>query len=307
MYHYSPPTHAQRPKFRRWLLIVTLACLSGCSLKLTYPYMDWWLSWTIRDYVTLNRPQRQHLETRLDNFHRWHQQTQLKHYLVFVEQLATQVEQPMSHRQLADISLELQQHWLTSLDYLLIDIDQLFISLSDQQWQLFLENLDQKQKEYSEPFLSVDKQDRLKLRQKRFTKGTKRWIGKLTKSQKEMVEHWSKDLHPITQLNAERQSLWNQEATQLFSQRHQLEAHVRQKKLRALVVNDIHKWPEAAQESILYNQKITYQLLLNIHQSLTEKQLKTLKGQLRSYRSDFRFLVSQSDKFALSPLEQPGL
>jgi len=300
MCHNSTPTHANGAKFRLWVIIIALVIVTGCSLKLTYPYMDWWLSWTVRDYVSLNRPQRQHLEVQLDRFHRWHQQTQLEQYLTFVDQLAEQIEQPMSEQQLVDIGLDVQQLWLTSLDNLLPSIDQLFISLSDKQWQSFLTNLDQKQEEYAEPFLSIDQQERFALRQKKFTKSSKRWVGKLTKPQKRMVKDWSEDLHPIAELNLERQTMWNQEATLLFNQRHQLDSLVRQKKLRALIVNGLDRWPEAAQQKIVQNQRKTYQLLLNIHQSLTPKQLKMLKSQLRNYRSDFHFLVQKNATLAVA-------
>ncbi len=280
---------------RLWALLILCTCLAGCSLKVTYPFMDWWLSWTVRDYISLDRDQRKQLESQLDQFHQWHQQTQLPHYSSFVETLTQTIEQPLNPQKLVDISDEVQKHWLNSIDYLLPDIDQLFMSLSDEQWTDFVENLDETQAQYAAPFLTDDKQALYKLRQKRFTKSSKRWIGKLTEDQRALVNDWSEDLHPLANLNLERQKIWNNAANELFERRHQIEAPRRQQELRQLIVNESNNWPKEIQDKVAHNQQRTYQLLLALHQSLTPKQLKKAQKKLLSYHADFQYLASQND------------
>ncbi|MGH1370552.1 MAG: DUF6279 family lipoprotein [Cellvibrionaceae bacterium] len=295
----SPLSNHRFTSSRLWLLALLCLSLGGCSLKVTYPFMDWWLSWTVRDYVSLDRTQRQQLESRLDQFHHWHQQTQLPQYARFVEQLSEDIEQPVSTDQLHQITSELQQHWLNSLDYLIDDIDQLFVSLDQHQWQNFLGKLEETQSEYSQPFLSKNIAERQKLRQKRFIKGAKRWIGKLTPSQKELVIQWSHELKPMAELSMQRQADWSVSATELFQQRHKMKTPERQRRLRKLIINDSESWPLEAQQSLAHNQQVSYQLLIDLHQMLNMKQQKRIQDKLKNYHADFHYLASKVPSLAL--------
>ncbi len=278
--------------------IVLICCLGGCSLKVTYPFMDWWLSWTIRDYVSLDRTQRQRLETQLGHFHLWHQQTQLPQYAEFVEQLSSEIQRPISTEQLREIASGLRRHWLQSLDYLIDDMDDLFVSLTQEQWQELLDNLAKTQAQYSQPFLSKDMQARQKLRQQRFIKGAKRWIGQLTPAQKMQVTEWSHKLKPMAELNNKRQSDWSLEATRLFVSRHSLSPEERQARLRRLIINEPNDGAEDTQQSIAHNRQLNYQLLVDLHRSLTPKQQQKLKHKLKNYLADFHYLANKAEPLA---------
>lgn len=287
--------------YRLWALLLLCLTLGGCSLKMTYPFMDWWLSWTIRDYVSLDKTQRQQLETQLDEFHHWHQQTQLPQYADFVSQLSLDVQKPITAQQLAATTSEIHQHWLNSLDYLIVDIDRLFISLSDDQWQEFLASLADTQAQYTDPFLSKEPQAREKLRQKRFTKGAKRWVGSLTETQKELIKEWSLKLESIAELSLQRQTDWSKDATQLFLQRHELESDERRTALRQLIINDSRDWSTDAQQKITHNQELSYQLLIDLHKTLTPKQHKKIQHKLKNYHADFYYLANQVEQLVLHP------
>ncbi len=285
-------------QLRRLVLLCLLLSLGGCSLKVSYPFMDWWLSWTIRDYVDLNKPQRQLLETQLDEFHRWHQQTQLKQYASFVEQLSTEFDQPLTEDRLHSLNQDIQQHWLESLDYLMPGIDELFVSLDSAQWQQLLGNITESQEEYARPFLKNEKQ-RIKQREKRFTKGTKRWIGKPNSQQQQMIHQWAQQLHPTAQLSLARQAQWNLDATELFDQRHDLDSDTRRRHLRQLLIGNNDNLTTEDQQALSDNRQQTYQLLMDLQRSLTEKQQQRMRQQLIDYHADFRFLSSKFDDIAL--------
>lgn len=280
----------------RWktlCLMLLILVIAGCSLRISYPFMDWWLSWAVRDYVDLDRDQRRHMEAQLDEFHLWHQREQLPLYSAFLEQLSVQVQTPIDTQLLTNTSRQIQTHWLTSLDQLLPDIDQLFVSLSDQQWQQFLQKLQDKQQEYADPFINSSDEKRLKLRQQRFAKGAKRWVGNLSAEQKVRVEQWSQALIPMAEMNLQHQQLWSQRATSVFQQRHQMDAKSRQQALRKLIANHLDDWAPQAQKNIRHNRQLTYQLLIDLHQSLTPKQQRRLQQQLLNYRQDFDHLEAQ--------------
>lgn len=286
-------SHTISARLKKLSLILLVLVMAGCSLRMTYPFMDWWLSWAVRDYVNLNRDQRREMEAQLDQFHQWHQREQLPLYSAFVDQLATQVQSPIDKQLLEDTTHQIQNHWLASLDQLLPHIDQLFVSLSDQQWQEFLQSLEKKQQEYADPFINSSEAERLKLRQKRFTKGAKRWIGNLSEEQKVQVEAWSHALIPMAEANIEHQKMWSKRASEVFQQRHDMDEDSRRQSLRKLIVNNLDDWAPEAQKNILHNRQLTYQLMIDLHQSLTPKQQTRLQKQLLGYQQDFEYLVAQ--------------
>lgn len=286
-------SHTISARLKKLSLILLVLVMAGCSLRMTYPFMDWWLSWAVRDYVNLNRDQRREMEAQLDQFHQWHQREQLPLYSAFVDQLATQVQSPIDKQLLEDTTHQIQNHWLASLDQLLPHIDQLFVSLTDQQWQEFLQSLEKKQQEYADPFINSSEAERLKLRQKRFTKGAKRWIGNLSEEQKLQVEAWSHALIPMAEANIEHQKMWSKRASEVFQQRHDMDEGSRRQSLRKLIVNNLDDWAPEAQKNILHNRQLTYQLMIDLHQSLTPKQQTRLQKQLLGYQQDFEYLVAQ--------------
>ena len=294
------PLHNISARFKKLSLILVMLVMAGCSLRMTYPFMDWWLSWAVRDYVNLNRDQRQQMEAHLDHFHQWHQREQLPLYSAFVSELATDVQSSIDKQLLEDTTQQIQKHWLASLDQLLPHIDQLFVSLSDEQWQEFLQNLEKKQREYADPFINSSDEKRLKLRQKRFTKGAKRWIGNLSQEQKLQVEAWSHALIPMAEANIEHQQVWSKRASEVFQQRHDMEEGLRRQSLRKLIVNNLEDWTPEAQKNILHNRQLTYQLLIDLHQSLTPKQQRRLQKQLLGYQQDFEYLVAQVQPLIVS-------
>lgn len=299
MDNIKPQRQPPFPPLRYLTLLCLLLSLGGCSLKMSYPFMDWWLSWTVRDYIDLNKPQRQLLEAQLDNFHRWHQQTQLKQYAKFVEQLSTQLDQPLTEDKLQTLNQDIQQHWLESLDYLIPSIDQMFVSLNSKQWQKLLSNITASQESYSRPFLKSNKQ-RIKQREKRFISGAKRWVGKLNTQQQHMIHQWAQQLHPTAQLSLTRQAQWNDDASKLFNQRHELDSGSRQQRIRRLLTGDLDNLSTESQQVLSDNRQQTYQLLINLQRSLTEKQRRKLWQRLTNYHADFHFLSSKFDAIALA-------
>ncbi len=286
-------------QLRRLALLCLLLSLGGCSLKVSYPFMDWWLSWTVRDYVDLNKSQRQNLEAQLDDFHRWHQQTQLSEYANFIEQLSAELDQPLTEDRLQSLNQKIQQHWLESLDYLMPGIDELFVSLDVEQWQQLVDKVTESQEDYARPFMKNEKQ-RIEQREKRFIKGSKRWIGKPNSEQRNMIHQWALQLHPTAPLSLSRQAQWNLDATELFNQRHELDRDTRQHRLRQLLIGGDDKLTPQDRQALNDNRQQTYQLLMDLQHSLTEKQQRRLRQQLTNYHADFRSLSSKFDDIALA-------
>lgn len=80
---------------RRILLPLVAVCLlaGACSsVRLGYGAMPLWLGWQIDRHLGLDAGQRELVSARLEALHRWHRQTQLPGYTVFLEAVQSRLD-----------------------------------------------------------------------------------------------------------------------------------------------------------------------------------------------------------------------
>lgn len=269
--------------------------LLSCSLRVTYPFMDWWLGWKVDDFVTLDKQQDKQLNNTLEQFHLWHQHTQLPLYASELQTFKSQLEQPdITTEQLRAFGEEAHAHWLASLDYALPEIQSLFMTLSDSQWQEFTQAMTEHTEEETEPYIERSPEERIELRQERLKDAMDDWIGRQTDTQKELVDAWSRDLNYLSEISRKEQQRWINAANQLFQQRQSLSEQDVKTQLRQLIAEETSLWKPENQQLLEENRQRSLQLFADLHASLTEKQKRRLFKRLTNIEEDLDYLYQKT-------------
>jgi uncharacterized membrane protein len=169
------------------LVMLTAFLLSACSFGFIYNNLDWWSNWYLDDYVKLNQEQQQIFDTAFDELHSWHRQTQLREYYLQLIVLKKQVNDGISKNALNAHLVRVKNHWIVVREKAKPQLISLTHTLSKSQRQQVIDEIDSINKERIEDRDELSKaqwyQAECKERQQQFRK----WVGKLTKTQKAEV------------------------------------------------------------------------------------------------------------------------
>lgn len=277
------------------LVLCLTTVLHGCSLRVSYPYMDWWLSWKVRDYISLSHDQQQHLQLTLDQFQRWHQHTQLPAYARELAVLQKRLQQPgLTPAQLQNYREESEKHWLASLDYVLPDVAAMFMTVNDDQWQQFTRAVIAKTAEDTQPYLDITAPERIERRQRQLEKGAKSWLGRLSPAQRQLIHQWSADMHDLADIRRLEQQRWVEQADQLYGERQQVTTAELQTRLRRLMAEESSFWLPEHRRLLEDNRRRTLQLLSELHASLSDKQSQRLQQRLSDLQQDLLYLYRKT-------------
>lgn len=283
------------------LALIILLC-AGCSTRFAYNYLDWWLDWTIEDYVSLNKAQKATTDAAIDRLHRWHRREQLPLYADYLNNLSqTFASDQLSEEQLNQLLDEGFNLWTTLLNALLDDSATLLQSLSDQQVEELFGNIEKYQeKEFAKKYADADaetlKQRSLQNRHKFYNA----WLGSITEEQQAIIAHWHEQAQPFGPTALQQRRHWRGEFAALLAQR---QAQNFAPQLAELFHYPPERWVESYRQQVKHNQHINQQLILALHPTLSEKQKRHCQKRLQGYIKDFQILARQGQEKAESGKE----
>ena len=267
------------------LLLALLVLISGCSLRVTYSFLDWWLLWQVEDYVTLDSGQQQQLETALQQFHQWHRQHELPRYAALTEQTAQILAAPrISAAQLQQIEDQAAVLWQASVDSLLPAGGRVLASLSDEQVSELAESLTLARSEFAEEYVTPPAAERLQSRLARVVETLESLVGDLNDQQQQQVSEAVRRLKESASLALTHRQQEHARFLELLAARQQpgftaaLSAFVRDYELRR---------PEPLQQVYDHNSIIVQQLVVELHASLIPAQRHHLDRYLREHQEIF--------------------
>ena len=274
------------------LIILLAACLalSSCSTKLTYNFLDWWMSWSLRSYVTLDQQQRHVLTQQLEAFHHWHRQQELPRYRDLLIEIQQRLHQgPITEAELQAYTNRGIERWEYSLTQLIAPGASLLATLSDKQVEELSRNMTRRLEAFREDQVDISAEKLRSKRIKRMRKLAVSWVGKLDKQQRALIDTWAEQLTPDRRLNLEERLRWQQAFETLLQQRQQPELATGTEQL---FLNAQQDWPTEYRDSVIHNQRQTHSLLVQLHTSLSEQQHRMLNRTLQGYIDDFGTLAS---------------
>ena len=169
------------------LVILSSFFLSACSFSFIYNNLDWWSNWYLDDYVSLNQEQQLNFDDSFNELHTWHRRTQLREYYLQLTQLKEQVNTGITDEQVNAQLLSIKNHLIVVRDKAKPELISLTHSLSESQRQQVIDEIANVNKERIEDFEELTNEEWLKDTCKERQQQFKKWIGKLTKTQKTQV------------------------------------------------------------------------------------------------------------------------
>lgn len=255
--------------YKRFFGILLCLLVTSCTSKIALRFLDWQIVWWVEEYVSLDTSQKQEFDLRLQNQLLWHKQTQLPVYSQFLRQIKADLDHPLSEQQMADSFASARAIWAETLKHVSADIVFMLSRLNDDQIRDIVSHLYETIENDKEDYLENDPEERMAARIKRTKKSVRRFIGRLTKNQVELIEQWGRGVQDSQLAWIDSRKRWTDSLHEVLKSRK--EPGFRDK-VTPLLVNSEHLWDDADRARVQQSYKKSSALTIAVSNSLTEKQ-----------------------------------
>ena len=269
------------------VLIISVS-VSGCTVKLTYNFLDWVLYWELKDYVKFTRDQRLLVKDEISQLIDWHRSEELPQYADQLEKLSKELKSGITVEQLEESYNNLRDSWQRIVIKTLPAAVDIISNLNDEQVNDFFEMLIEKEGDDAKKIEKGTNARTLKKREAYVSKKIVDVIGKLNEDQKSLIAQWALSMKPTKELSLAQAIQWRTRMQPVLAERHnkqQLENN-----LMVLFANPDQLRSASYRRVIEKNKRLIMQLLFDLNQTLTNQQRSKLVKKLKSYINDFRDL-----------------
>jgi hypothetical protein len=269
------------------VLIISVS-VSGCTVKLTYNFLDWVLYWELKDYVKFTRDQRLLVKDEISQLIDWHRSDELPQYADQLEKLSKQLKSGITVEQLEESYNYLRGSWQRIVIKTLPAAVDIISNLNDQQVNDFLEMLIEKEGDDAKKIEKGTHVRTVKKREAYVSKKIVEVIGPLNEVQKALIAQWAQHMKPTKEFSLAQAIQWRTKMQTVLAERH--DEQQLQKNLMVLFANPDQLRSASYRRLIDKNKHLVMQLLLDLNQTLTHQQRIKLVKKLNGYVEDFRDL-----------------
>lgn len=267
----------------RWLMILVCFLFAGCGTKFAYNNISWFAVSYIEDFVSLSNSQESELEARLDSLQAWHKETQLPLYISQLEALQSITRPDMNSAFIVDQSEQIKNHIRAIVNKFAPDVYALSMQLSAKQDSEFLKNFREKQQDYYEERLSLNDEDSRERYRKRIEERLERWLGSVSKDQKQIIYTWSLEWVNTNDNWRQYQNNTYQDLTTLMEKKSDL--HIAQPIIMNLLLNNEAYYPDELESKLNKNMQTSAKFLVDIAAISSDKQWSYFMNELESLKS----------------------
>ena len=267
----------------RWLLLLVCFLFVGCGTKFAYNNISWFVVSYIEDFVSLSNSQESELEARLDSLQAWHKQTQLPLYIEQLQVLQNINRSELSPAFVVEQSEQIKNHIRSIVNKFSPDIYALSMQLSPKQDREFLTNFRKKQQEFYEERLSLNDDDSKERYCDRIEERLERWLGSISKEQKQIIVTWSQEWINTNDSWREYQNNTYQDLTLLMEEKSDL--HISQPIIMKLLLNNESYYPDGLESQLNKNMQTSAKFLVDIAAVSSDKQWSYFINELESLES----------------------
>ncbi|WP_434567507.1 DUF6279 family lipoprotein [Vibrio chagasii] len=267
----------------RWLLLLVCFLFVGCGTKFAYNNISWFAVSYIEDFVSLSNSQESELEARLDSLQAWHKETQLPLYIEQLQVLQNINRSELSPAFIVEQSEQIKNHIRSIVNKFSPDIYALSMQLSPKQDREFLTNFRKKQQEFYEERLSLNDDDSRERYRDRIEERLERWLGSVSKEQKQIIVTWSQDWINTNDSWREYQNNTYQDLTLLMEKKSDL--HIAQPIIMKLLLNNESYYPDGLESQLNKNMQTSAKFLVDIAAVSSDKQWSYFMNELESLES----------------------
>jgi FtsZ-interacting cell division protein YlmF len=174
----------------RWLALLTLLLITGCSTRFIYNQLDTLIVWKVGDYVSLRKDQKADLKEQLSDRLDYVRLNELPQLADILEETSLQVETGDVTRGMLDDGYVRLMALYDEFMLGIIPVSEWFLlSLSEEQVTELFENLEKLNQEMYEDYSGRTAEERRENRNKSAIKMTQKFTGRLREEQKELIEN----------------------------------------------------------------------------------------------------------------------
>ncbi|WP_373954127.1 DUF6279 family lipoprotein [Vibrio pomeroyi] len=267
----------------RWLMILVCFLFAGCGTKFAYNNISWFAVSYIEDFVSLSNSQESELEARLDSLQAWHKETQLPLYISQLEAIQSITRPDMNSAFIVDQSEQIKNHIRAIVNKFAPDVYALSMQLSAKQDSEFLKNFREKQQDYYEERLSLNDEDSRERYRNRIEERLERWLGSVSKEQKQIIYTWSQEWVNTNDNWRQYQNNTYQDFTTLMEKKSDL--HIAQSIIMNLLLNNEAYYPDELESKLNKNMQTSAKFLVDIAAISSDKQWSYFMNELESLKS----------------------
>ena len=267
----------------RWLVILVCFLFAGCGTKFAYNNISWFAVSYIEDFVSLSNSQESELEARLDLLQTWHKKSQLPLYISQLEVIQSITRADMDSAFIVDQSEQIKNHIHAIVNKFAPDVYALSMQLSPKQDSEFLQNFREKQQDYYEGRLSLNDEDSRERYRNRIEERLERWLGSVSKEQKQIIYTWSLEWVNTNDNWRQYQNNTYQDLTKLMGKKSDL--HIAQPIIMNLLLNNEAYYPDELESKLNKNMQTSAKFLVDIAATSSDKQWSYFMNELESLKS----------------------
>ena len=267
----------------RWLMLLVCFLFAGCGTKFAYNNISWFAVSYIEDFVSLSNNQESELEARLDSLQAWHKETQLPLYISQLEAIQSITRPDMNSAFIVDQSEQIKNHIRSIVNKFAPDVYALSMQLTPKQDSEFLKKFREKQQDYYEERLSLNDEDSRERYRNRIEERLERWLGSVSKQQKQIIYTWSQEWVNTNASWREYQNNTYQDLTILMEKKSDL--HIAQPIIMKLLLNNESYYPDGLESQLNKNMQTSAKFLVDIASVSSDKQWSYFMNELESLES----------------------
>jgi hypothetical protein len=272
----------------RLALVAALLLLGGCStLRFAYENADTYLRWKLGGYFSLQSPDAEWLDEKVDEFHAWHRHNELPKYARLAREAANRVADGISAEDMVWGYDGLRAQGRASLRKGAELLAPLLDRLTPEQIAHLEQGIAEDNRQYQRDFLRVGERERRRHRAKIAQDRVEDWVGKLSQAQVERIRAF-----------AERTPLLD-ELRDRDRKRLQVEvlAIVRAHEARKRLPERLTQWEAGREPAFTAGlevwRKEVFALVADLDRTFTAEQRARAVSQLRRYAEDFEALSAR--------------
>lgn len=280
--------------FRSWIRIVCVLCLcaflGACSTtRFAYNQLDWIAVWYLNGYFSLDDTQEAQLRDAVTRNMEWHRRNQLPQYAEFCRQLERDAAGILTTEMLEARFEQMMTMWDEFIRRALPDVSAFFLSLSDEQIDEFIENLEDNNQELWDEYAGETVEERIERREKAAFKGFKRVVGRLTDEQKEVIRSYMANMHDVSEYWMESRRRWQLDFRDLVKERPAEPEFT--ERLTTLMLDPNRTDDSAYRQKVDENRHTFIAMTVALAGVLTDKQRERVSKRLKNYARDFEILA----------------
>ncbi|WP_413479613.1 DUF6279 family lipoprotein [Vibrio hibernica] len=245
----------------------------------------------VDQYVSLNDKQESMLKQSVNEVKEWHRQKQLPTYISYIDRVLLLKPSEVNVSQIGKEYDQLKGYSRQIVIQVMPHLYDLFMTLDQAQGDELLVSLQEKYQEEYADYKDLSEEENRDKSYKRMVKILEKWIGDLSATQDRNVKQWSLE-RPLMSHEWLNQQLINKAELQvLFLQSNESSAF--KNKFSTTLLEPENLYTQQLKVKLQQNSAITVDMLVQVIQKMSPKQLEHYHDELRDWRKIFVGIASK--------------